>query len=56
MLDKTLGLLAIVTLLGFMAVLMWFVPDVDLVIVLGVVLIMAGYDFWTTLFKSKNGT
>lgn len=53
--DKILGIAAIAVLIGFMAVHVIFVPDVDLILVLGVVTLMAAFDFYRTLFKRKNG-
>jgi hypothetical protein len=55
MLDKILGVAAIIVLIGFMSVLIVFVPDVDLILVTLVVTGMAAYDFYTTLFKPTNG-
>ena len=55
MLDKILGVAAILVLFGFMAVLVIFIPDVDLILVTLVVSSLAGYDFFITLFKPKNG-
>lgn len=55
MLDKVIGIAAIAVLIGFMGILVGFVPDVDLVIVVVVVVAMAGYDFYLTIFKSSNG-
>jgi hypothetical protein len=56
MLDKILGVAAIIVLIGFMSVLIIFVPDFDLILVTVVVTGMAAYDFYVTLFKSKNGS
>lgn len=55
MLDKILGVAAIATLVGFMGVLVIFVPDFDLILVTVVVTAMAAYDFYINLFRSKNG-
>jgi hypothetical protein len=55
MLDKILGVAAILVLIGFMGVLVVFVPDLDLIIVTVVVTVMAAYDFYINLFKPKNG-
>lgn len=55
MLDKILGIAAISVLIGFMGVLVIFVPDVDLILVTLVVTGMAAYDFYINLFKPKNG-
>lgn len=56
MLDKILGVAALAVLAGFMAVLVIFVPDFDLILVTVVVTAMAAYDFYITLFRSKNGS
>lgn len=55
MLDKILGVVAIIALIGFMSVLVIFVPDFDLILVTVVVTVMAAYDFYINLFKPKNG-
>jgi len=55
MLDKIIGLGAIALLIAFMAVLVVFVPDIDLILVIGIVCAMAAYDFYLTLFKSRSG-
>lgn len=56
MLEKIIGIAAFAVLVGFMAILFGFVPDVDLAIVVVVVALLAGYDFYLMLFKrSGNG-
>ncbi|MEQ8355977.1 MAG: hypothetical protein RH942_10615 [Kiloniellaceae bacterium] len=55
MLDRIIGVTAIAVLIGFMAILIGFVPDVDLIIVIGVVCLMAVYDFYLMLFRNRNG-
>ena len=55
MVDKVLGVAAILALIGFMGVLVIFVPDLDLILVTVVVTAMAAYDFYITLFKPRNG-
>lgn len=55
MVDKVIGLLALGVLLGFFGILVGFVPDPELIMVIGVVAAMAIYEFYTTLFKNKNG-
>ena len=55
MLDRIIGLAAIAILIGFMGILVGFVPSIDLVIVIAVVVAMAAYDFYLSLFKSRNG-
>ena len=56
MLDKIIGLAAIALLIASMGVLVVFVPSIDLILVVGIVSAMAAYDFYRTLFKSKNGS
>lgn len=55
MLDRIIGLAALATLIGFMGILVGFVPDIDLVIVIAVVVAMASYDFYRSLFLKRNG-
>ena len=50
--DKLLAILALATLIGFLSVVMGFVPEPDLLIVFGLVILLAIYDFWDTL-RSK---
>lgn len=54
MMDKFLGFAAMAMLIGFMGIIVGFVPSVDLIIVTVVVVALAGYDFYYMLFK-KNG-
>jgi len=46
-----LALLLFIVFIGFIAV---YVPEVDLIIVLGGVAALAIYDFWTTLRSNGN--
>lgn len=55
MIDRVIGIAAIAVLIGFMGILVGFVPDVDLVIIIAIVVAMAGYDFYWSLFKGRNG-
>jgi uncharacterized protein YqgC (DUF456 family) len=55
MIDKVTALLAFAVLLGFLGILVGFVPSLDLMIVIAVVVLMAGYEFYQALFKSRNG-
>ncbi|GHD51369.1 hypothetical protein GCM10017083_25750 [Thalassobaculum fulvum] len=52
--DKVIGVAAIALLAGFMGILVGFVPDIDLVIVVAVVVAMAGYDFYRSLFAKQD--
>jgi hypothetical protein len=53
--DKVIGIAAIAVLIGFMGILIGFVPHADLTIVVVGVVLMAAYDFWLMLFRNKNG-
>jgi len=53
--DKILALLALSTLAGFIAVLLIFVQDPDLIIVAVGCVALAAFDFYRELFRSKNG-
>jgi len=55
MLDRILGLAALAALIGFMGILVGFVPEIDLIIVIAVVVALAGYDFYWALFTRRNG-
>ena len=54
MLDKIIGAAAIAALVGFMGILIGFVPHVDLTTVVVVVVLMAAYDFFLMLFKRRG--
>ncbi|MCM8854204.1 MAG: hypothetical protein LC541_00365 [Candidatus Thiodiazotropha sp.] len=49
MTDKIMAITALVTMIVFLAVVAYFVPDIDLIIVIILVSAMAIYDFWKTL-------
>ena len=55
--TQTERLVAIVALIGlfvFVGVLVWFVREIDLIIVVLIGLSLASYDFFKTLFKSDR--
>ncbi len=55
MTDRILALLAFLTLLGFLGVLVGFVPRLDLGLVVGATLLLVIYDFFATLFRAPSG-
>ncbi|MCB1865013.1 MAG: hypothetical protein KDG50_06250 [Chromatiales bacterium] len=55
MTDKIMAFLALATMIGFLAIVAWFVPDIDLILVIGFVSLLAVYDFWRT-FRERRGT
>lgn len=53
MTDKIMAILALATMIVFLGVVAWFVPDIDLIIVIALVSLLAIYDFWQSL-RSKG--
>ncbi|MCB1757875.1 MAG: hypothetical protein KDJ38_20320 [Gammaproteobacteria bacterium] len=52
MTDKIMAVLALATMIASIVVVAAFVPDIDLIIVVALVSLMAIYDFWESL-RSK---
>jgi hypothetical protein len=52
-LDKTLGIVSLVCLGAFLYVLGSYALEPDLIIILVIGTVMAGYDFWLELFARK---
>lgn len=55
MLDRIIGIAALAVLGGFVGILVGFVPDVDLMLVVTIPVILAGYDFYLSLFRARDG-
>lgn len=53
MTDKIMAIAALLTMIGFLAVVAFFVPEPDLILVIALVSAMACYDFWQS-FRSKR--
>ena len=51
MTDKLMAILALTTMITFLGVVAWFVPETDLIIVIGFVSLLAIYDFWQSFTK-----
>lgn len=49
MTDKIMAILALGMMIGFLSTVVVFVPDVDLIVVIVLVSVLAIYDFWDTL-------
>lgn len=47
--DKIMAVLALATMIAFLGVVVWFVPEIDLAAVIVLVSLLAIYDFWQTL-------
>lgn len=56
MTDKIMAIMALSTMIAFLGVVAWFVPDIDLIIVIGLVSLLAIYDFWRTLRDKGNNS
>jgi hypothetical protein len=54
MTDKVLSAMALGGLAAFCGVVVWFVPDVDLTIVMVGVLVLAVVDFYRTIFHRNS--
>lgn len=46
MLDRILAFFAFAVLCGFLGILLWFVPRLDLGLVIGAMLLLTAYDFF----------
>lgn len=53
--DKIMAVLALATMIAFLGVVAWFVPEIDLIIVIAFVSLLAIYDFWQALQSRKAG-
>lgn len=51
--DKIIGILAVLLMIGFMAVVIVFVPSTDLMVIIALVVVLMCYDFYLMLFKGK---
>ena len=56
MLDRIMSLFAFALLAGFLGILMWKVPEWDLIAVCIAALLMAGGDFIASAFRSRRGS
>ncbi len=54
MMDKIFAAVSLIMLFGFVGVVIGFVAEVDLAIVVIIVLLMASYDFWKTLWRGNG--
>jgi hypothetical protein len=54
MLDKVLATVSILCLIASVGVVIWFVPEPDLMIITFIVLVMAVFDFYLMAFRKKN--
>ena len=55
MLERVVGVLAMGVLLCFLGVLVVFVREPALIVVIAIVVLMGGADFYFTLFRGRKG-
>ncbi len=53
--DGLIAFIAMATFVAFLATVVIFVPDLDMIIVFGVVSALASWDFWTSLRAKREG-
>ena len=54
MIDKIMAIASLATMIAFLLVVVFFVPDIDLIVVVILVSLMAIYDFWQSLRKNHH--
>ena len=54
MTDKIMAILALATMIAFLGAVAVFVPDVDLIVVIAFVSLLAIYDFWRTFRERRT--
>ncbi len=52
--EKIVALAALIGLFVFVGILVWFVREVDLVIVVVIGVVLASYDFFKTLISNRE--
>jgi len=55
MTNKIMAIVALATMISFLAVVAVFVPDIDLILVIVLVSLLASYDFWDSLRGKGTG-
>jgi hypothetical protein len=54
MMDKIFAAVSLITLFAFVGVVLGYVAELDLTLVVVIVLLMATYDFWKTLWRGNG--
>ena len=52
--ERLIAVIALACLVGFMAIVLGFVTEPDLIVITIIVLVMAGYDFYLQLFRKPK--
>ena len=54
MIDRILALVSFLSLVFFLAILVYYIREPDLTVVVVIGIVMAAYDFWRELAKSRD--
>ena len=54
MIDKILVIVSMLAVIAFCGTVVYFVAEPDLMVVTVLVLLMAGHDFWSDVFRKKK--
>ena len=52
--DRIFAIAALATFIGFLAVVVGFVPELDLIVVFVFVIVLAIWDFWPTIGPTRK--
>lgn len=55
MTDKIMAIVALATMVAYIGLIAWFVPEIDLIIVISFVSLLAAYDFWRSFRRNGGG-
>ncbi len=53
--DKAMALFAFLVFAAFLGILVWYVAEIDLAMVIGLTIVLLGYDFATSARGGRNG-
>lgn len=54
MIDKLVAIFAFAVLLGFLGILLWHLPRMDLIVVIGLTVLLAGWDLVQNLRGNRG--
>jgi len=54
MIDKIMAIVSLAAMIAFLLVVVFFVPDIDLIVVVVFVSLLAIYDFWRSLREKSH--
>lgn len=53
--DKAMAAFAFLVVAAFLGILAWYVAEIDLALVIGLVVVLLGYDFLTSAWGGRKG-